>query len=236
MKKFLYSILMMGFVLSPIFSFASDTLYEDGSFTITDYEQVKGNNWYGMEFTGSTEDHTITSVMLRGKSDISTNILRVAIYAENADKPTGGEICGADYDYTGLPTSYTTIEISLSCSHIVMGTKYFIVVSAPSATANIDDFRWGYDSGDNLSSSSNGGVSWSTAGTGTGRHWFQIYGVPYEETPPDETATSTSFSNASTTAILGSIAFGETIIIVFFFLFFCGYIWKLWDKRKRAWQ
>lgn len=48
-------------------------------------------------------------------------------------------------------------------------------------------------------------------------------------------STTTIFDTASSTAVLGSIAFGLNIIIVLIFIAFCGYIFNKFTPKK-AWQ
>lgn len=92
---------------------------------------IYGNNHDSQTFTPSA-DHNLNHVMIRVKrvGTVEGNTMTVAIRAtDGAGKPTGADLISKAFDFNGLPSAVTNIQVFFSSSTaVVSGTKYAIVV------------------------------------------------------------------------------------------------------------
>jgi len=136
--------------------------------------------WRGQTFTPSVA-HTITSVKLKlYRIGAAPGTVTVGIRATSGGQPTGGDLCSGTIDGNTLTTLFTGAwyEITLGSGYdLSAGTKYAIVVGAPSSDA-FNYIRWRMDTlsptygGGWLVSSGDGGSSWTST---------SIYDLMFEE-------------------------------------------------------
>lgn len=192
MTKKILSIIIFSFFFSLLFLnivSASDTLYEycNASSATTNFDSY-GNNQVGQTFTlgtvGSNTNHYITSVKLytyRYGSIAGTS--RVSIYNVNASGfPTGSPLCYVDVASNSFTGSVSNFEVTFSPPYALVqsSTKYFIRLNTTGGDAT-HLIRWkgksGSYSGGCISTSTNGGVSWTNYSSGGYDVNFFEYGI-----------------------------------------------------------
>jgi len=122
--------------------------------------------------------------------------------------------------YNGFP-SYTGGRYGYSTGFD--GRICLFEVASPTGVCGVNDHYYNDDTGGVLE----GTYSLGTIGSGSG-------GTITSDTCPSPPSPTEPTQNSGTTteALLGSIAFGQAIIIVVLFIGLCGYIYNTMNKKK----
>lgn len=124
---------------------------------------IYGNQWRGQSFTAGSS-YSIGSVKLKIYRNGTPGNITVAIYSTSSGKPDSS-LTSVTIDGSLLEESAAWYEFTFSTPYsLTNGTKYAIVVSAPSAPTN--GVLWRIDvggsyAGGSLVYSTNGGAAWS---------------------------------------------------------------------------
>jgi len=258
MQKYLYGIFLLGFVLTPNFSFASFTTYEGfESYANTDTLNGKtgGTGWVGAwvsnagvnTITNTEVDEGLLSAWLIGGdvqrlfSTTTTGTFFYSYYASGdqvvARLANAGtyviynRVQGGNFEYYDGAGYVSLGAITTGVWHRI-GIEIDNAGHAGQARYQIDGGTWS---------------SWDdTANGGNTVDTFRIFADYIDDISPEysvsgggsteEDPTVIDWGSATTTnRMLGSLNFGITILIVFFILGFSGYLWNKTGKKK-PWQ
>lgn len=137
--------------------------------------------WRAQTFTAES-DHSVTSVKLQIWRSGLPGTVTVSIRAtDGSGHPAGSDLTSGTINGNTLTTTPGWYEIALTSYNLTSGTKYAIVVRAPSG--NLTNYlRWGFDqssptyAGGNYEYSGDSGSTWTS---NTDRDFmFEVWGEP----------------------------------------------------------
>ena len=162
-------ILVLSLMMLPASVVQASNLYEYYNTGEDNASGFHSKYWTAQTFN-ATADHSVTSVKLLLYRYGFPGTVTVSIRAtDGSGHPTGSDLTSGTIDGNTLTTAPWGLwyEIALSPYDLTSGTKYAIVVRAPSG--NLTDYlRWSYDdsaptyAGGNFEASSDSGTNWTT--------------------------------------------------------------------------
>jgi len=230
MKKYLYSIALLGFVLSPAFVFADYTITTtvSASNALGSVYSGGGRTFYAQPAT-TTGAGTVQIITVGVKNPSGADNATITIRPDIGGLPDFGTSLGSDTitPITASCSSDNTFDMGTPVS-LSANTQYWFVLTSNSSTpgnlANCGDSSSGgaySDAGGNENATARYEMIVSEGGGGGG-----------------ETASSTDYGSATTTNyMLQNINFALAIVLVFMGIGFTGYIWNSFSQnKKKPWK